>query len=70
MALQRAGHRVGVLDADITGPSIPQLFGLPAGGLRGPSRACCRLSPAPGIKVMSINLLLPEEDTPSSGAGR
>ena len=33
--LARACKKVGILDADITGPSIPKLFGLPAGGLRG-----------------------------------
>src|SRR4030042_41255 len=50
-ALARQGLRVGVLDADITGPSIPKLF-----GLRGPvSRAPVGLRPPPsktGVKVM------------------
>jgi Mrp family chromosome partitioning ATPase len=61
VALQRQGKRVGVLDADITGPSIPKLFGLhdpppvsPVGLL--PARTNT------GIEVMSINLLLPSED--------
>jgi len=61
VALQRQGKRVGVLDADITGPSIPKLFGLHDPPPMGP----VGLLPArttTGIEVMSINLLLPSED--------
>jgi Mrp family chromosome partitioning ATPase len=61
VALNRQGLDVGILDADITGPSIPRMFGIssrPAGSDTGilpvPSRS--------GIEVMSINLLLPNED--------
>ncbi len=61
VALRRAGQKVGLLDADITGPSIPRLFGLHQQPQVGPLGM---LPPETGggIKVMSINLLLPQED--------
>ncbi len=61
VALRRKGLRVGILDADITGPSIPRMFGLygpPPPGPVGILPAETRM----GIRAMSINLLLPHED--------
>jgi Mrp family chromosome partitioning ATPase len=61
VALRQQGKRIGVLDADITGPSIPKMFGLSGTPPMGP----VGILPAEtesGIKVMSINLLLPSED--------
>jgi Mrp family chromosome partitioning ATPase len=61
IALKRNGSEVGILDADITGPSIPKMFGLntPPGG--NESGILPVLSKS-GIEVISINLLLPSED--------
>jgi Mrp family chromosome partitioning ATPase len=62
-ALARQGLRVGVLDADITGPSIPKLFGLRPPVRSGPM-GLWPLQSQTGIKVMSFNLLLEYDDQP------
>jgi Mrp family chromosome partitioning ATPase len=57
----REGFKAGILDADITGPSIPKMFGLKtASGGRG----FAPMETSMGIKIMSLNLLLPSEDDP------
>lgn len=60
-SLQRRGHRVGLLDADITGPSIPKMFGIHD----RPEPAPLGIMPVrtrTGIRLISINLFLPRED--------
>ena len=57
------GYKVGIMDADITGPSIPKMYGL-KGAAQANDDGIFPMVTANGIKVMSINLLLPTEDTP------
>ena len=61
VALKRRGYEVGILDADITGASIPKMFGIDARPAGSESGILPVLSKS-GIEVMSINLLLPNED--------
>ena len=62
-AMAAKGYKVGILDADITGPSIPKMYGL-TGAAQADDNGIYPMETANGIKVMSINLLLPTEDTP------
>ncbi|MBQ1907795.1 MAG: Mrp/NBP35 family ATP-binding protein [Firmicutes bacterium] len=62
-AMAKGGRNVAILDADLTGPSIPKMFGLK--GIVGASEE--GIIPAVtenGIKVMSVNLMLPSADDP------
>jgi Mrp family chromosome partitioning ATPase len=57
------GYKTAVLDADITGPSIPRAFGL-IGHAKGDDRGLLPMESQTGIKIMSVNLLLEKEDQP------
>lgn len=61
--MQRKGYKVGILDADITGPSIPKTFGVNSRVLQN-EIGILPAETETGIKIMSINLLLEEKDSP------
>lgn len=61
-AMAKKGHKVGILDADITGPSIPRLLGLKGGSVATGRQGIVPPQTAMGIKVMSLNLFFERED--------
>ena len=63
VAMRRMGHSAGILDADITGPSTPKLFGV-HGPATGNDDGIYPIKSRTGIDIMSINLLLEDEEAP------
>lgn len=61
--LARKGYKVGIMDADLTGPSIPQMFGIHCLAT-GDEEGINPVETASGIKLMSINLLLEDANSP------
>jgi Mrp family chromosome partitioning ATPase len=62
--LKKRGYEVGVLDADLTGPSIAKVLGVTGKPYKGPGGGIIPLKTKTGIKVMSINLVLDDPSMP------
>lgn len=61
--MAKAGYNVGILDADITGPSIPKMFGVHEKVI-GDEKGMYPAETKEGIKIMSVNLLMDDEEAP------
>lgn len=66
--MNKRGHSVAILDADVTGPSIPKSFGV-ASRLTADADGINPATSESGIEVMSVNLMLPEGDMPVAWRG-
>lgn len=62
-AMRKKGYETGILDADITGPSIPKMYGV-HGPAEGNEMGLFPITGADGIKIMSLNLLMDDEEAP------
>ena len=62
--LNKMGYKVGILDADITGPSIPRLMGVRNGKTFQGENGIIPVENSNGIKIMSINLMTDDESQP------
>ncbi len=63
VAMNRKGKHVGILDADITGPSIPKMFGV-SGEVQGNEKGVYPIKSNRGIGIVSMNLLLAQQTDP------
>lgn len=62
-AMRKKGYEVGIMDADITGPSIPKMYGI-HGKAVGDGKEILPAVAEDGTKIMSVNLLVDTEETP------
>ena len=62
-AMTKTGYKTGILDADITGPSIPKMMGV-HGPAMGTEQGVRPVEAKDGTKIMSINLLMDDEEAP------
>lgn len=63
-ALSAGGSKVGIMDADITGPSVPRLLGVDAFRAQADDSKLIPIKSDEGIEIMSINLLMEDESRP------
>lgn len=63
MAMHKLGYKTAILDADITGPSIPKAFGMKK-DVEGDESGLIPPTTTTGIDIMSVNLMLPDENDP------
>lgn len=63
-AMNKKGYNVAIVDADITGPSIPQAFGLKGKMAESDETSIYPVLSKHGIKIMSANLLMPDDESP------
>lgn len=61
--MRRRGYKVGILDADVTGPSIPKSFGIKSNAMQN-ELGILPAETDTGIKLISVNMMLPESDSP------
>ncbi len=63
-ALNKQGYKVGIMDADITGPSIPRLMNVSKAKAKGGSMGILPVRDRDGVKIMSLNFLVEDEEKP------
>lgn len=63
-AMNKKGYKTAIMDADITGPSIPKMFGIGKANYADENQLLIPASSEGGIKIMSLNMLMENETDP------